>query len=67
MDARGVIMRARGGTQERELAAQFRDWSNALQYSHPFVATHVLAALVRSYEHDANREDESELLRERLE
>lgn len=67
MNARGVITRARGGTQERELAVQFREWSNALQYSHPFVATHVLDALVRSYEHEAKREDESELLRERLE
>ncbi|WP_374622527.1 HigA family addiction module antitoxin [Pandoraea sp.] len=67
INARGVIARARGGMQERELAAQFREWSNALQYSHPFVATHVLDALVRSYENEAKREDESELLRERLE
>ena len=67
INARGVTRRARGGMQERELAAQFREWSNALQYSHPFVATHVLDALVRSYEHEAKREDESDLLRERLE
>ena len=67
INARGVTWRARGGMQERELAAQFREWSNALQYSHPFVATHVLDALVRSYEHEAKREDESDLLRERLE
>lgn len=66
-NARGVFMRVRGGTQERELAAQFREWANALQYSHPFVASHVLDVLTRSYEHDAKREDESELLRERLE
>lgn len=67
MNARGVITRARGGTQERELAAQYREWSNALQYSHPFVATHVLDALVRSYEREAKREDEDDRLRERLE
>lgn len=66
-NARGVIWRARGGMQERELAAQFRDWASALQYSHPFVASQVLDALTRSYEHEAKREDESELLRERLE
>ena len=66
-NARGAIWRARGGMQERELAAQFREWSNALQYSHPFVAAHVLDELVRSYERQAKREDESELLRERLE
>lgn len=67
MNARGVVTRARGGTQERELAAQYREWSNALRYSHPFVAAHVLDSLVRSYEHDAKRQDESDLLRERLE
>lgn len=66
-NARGVIVRARGGTQERELAAQFREWATALQYSHPFVASHVLDTLTRSYEHEAKREDDSELLRERLE
>lgn len=66
INARGVFTRARGGTQERELAARFREWSSALQYSHQFVATHVLDALVRIYEHDAKREDESALLRERL-
>lgn len=67
ISTRGVIMRARGGTQERELAAQYREWSNALQYSHPFVAAHVLDSLVRSYEHHAKREDENDWLRERLE
>lgn len=66
-NSRGVTWRARGGTQERELAAQFREWANALQYSHPFVASRILDALARSYEHDAKCEDESELLRERLE
>ncbi|MEB2487763.1 HigA family addiction module antitoxin [Burkholderia multivorans] len=63
----GATWRARGGTQERERAAQVRSWENALQYSHPFVASRVLDALARSYERDAKREDESELLRERLE
>ncbi|MDO9481766.1 MAG: HigA family addiction module antitoxin [Hydrogenophaga sp.] len=67
MNARGTFWRARGGTQERELAAQYREWSNALQYSHPFVATHVLDALAHSYEREAKREDEDGLLRERLE
>ena len=61
------VARARGGTQERELAAQYREWSIALRYSHPFVAAHVLDSLARSYEHDAKREDEEDLLRERLE
>ncbi len=67
MNSRGVITRVRGGTQERELAAQYREWSSALQYSYPFVATRVLDALVRSYEREAKREEESDLLRERLE
>jgi hypothetical protein len=67
MNSRGVVTRARGGVQERELAARYREWASVLQYSHPFVAREVLEPLAASYERDAKREDESVLLRERLE
>lgn len=66
-NSRGVVTRARGGVQERELAARYERWAVALQYSHPYVSTEVLEPLARSYESDAKREDDDEMLRDRLE
>ena len=58
-NSRGVTSRApgAGGAQERELANQYRNWANALQYTNPFIASELLFAMVKTYEHEANRED----------
>jgi plasmid maintenance system antidote protein VapI len=56
-NSRGVVWRGEGGSQERALAAKYQVWADALQYSHPFVASNLLMQLVRTYEHEAERED----------
>jgi len=65
-NSRGVVCRAEGGAQERELADKYRAWANALQYSHPFVASQLLMEIVRTYEHEANREDTEAGIKKRL-
>lgn len=65
-NSRGVIWRGRGGDQERELATKYRDWAQALLYTHPFVSAAVLQRLAENYEDMAKREDEREVLRERV-
>lgn len=55
-NSRGAVWRGEGGDQERELAATYRGWANALQYTHPFVAE-LLSGMAETYEHEANRED----------
>lgn len=56
-NSRGVTWRGEGGDQERALAEKYRAWGNALQYSHPFVASELLMGMVATYEHEAVRED----------
>lgn len=65
-NSRGVVTRGEGGNQERELAEKYRVWANALQYSHPYLASELLMGMVKSYEHEANREDTEARLRRRL-
>ncbi|RUX33566.1 addiction module antidote protein, HigA family [Mesorhizobium sp. M2A.F.Ca.ET.042.01.1.1] len=65
-NARGVVWRGEGGNQERELAEKYRRWATALQYSHPFVASTLLMGMVRTYEHEASREDMEAGIRRRL-
>ena len=65
-NARGAHWRGDGGSQEREIADKYRAWAGALQYSHPYVASKLLLALVRTYEHDARREDTDANVRRRL-
>ncbi|MGE8224946.1 MAG: addiction module antitoxin, partial [Stenotrophomonas sp.] len=65
-NSRGVTLRGEGGNQERELAEKYRAWANALQYSHPFVASELLMGMVRTYEHEAVREDTQAGIRRRL-
>lgn len=65
-NARGVVWRGEGGNQERELAEKYRRWATALEYSHPFVSSTLLMAMVRNYEHDASREDMEAGIRRRL-
>jgi hypothetical protein len=65
-NSRGVHWRGEGGDQERELAGTYREWAQALQYSHPFVASSVLMAMAKTYEHEASLEDTEAEIRRRL-
>jgi addiction module HigA family antidote len=65
-NSRGAHWRGEGGDQERELAAKYRKWGQALQSSHPYVGSVLLMGLARSYEADANREDTEAGIRRRL-
>jgi hypothetical protein len=65
-NSRGATWRGEGGDQERELAKQFRAWADGLQYSHPFVASALLAQMVKTYEAQADREDLEAGVRRRL-
>jgi len=64
-NSRGVQWRGEDGGQERELADKYRRWSQALQYSHPFVAS-LLMSMVKTYEQEASREDTEAEIRRRL-
>ena len=63
---RGVHARAEGGGQERELAAKYQVWADALQYSHPFVSSKLLGRLVSTYEREADGWDSEASIRRRL-
>jgi hypothetical protein len=65
-NSRGATWRGSGGGQERALADKYRPWANELQYSHPFVASHLLMNMVKTYEHEAKREDMDAGLRKRM-
>jgi len=65
-NARGVHMRAAGGSQERELVEQYRKWAMALQFSHPYVSQELLMGMVKTYEHEADHEDTEAEIRRRL-
>jgi addiction module HigA family antidote len=65
-NSRGVHWRGEGGDQERGLAEKYRKWGQALQVSHPYVSSKLLMGLMRTYEHDANREDTEAGIRRRL-
>jgi len=65
-NSRGVVWRGEGGDQERELAAKYRKWADALRYTHPFVASEFLSGVAKMYEDEANREDLDVGFRRRL-
>jgi addiction module HigA family antidote len=65
-NSRGVHTRGEGGDQERDLAEKYRRWGSALQISHPFVASRLLMALAKTYDHEASREDTAARIRRRL-
>lgn len=62
---RGVHWRGEGGDQERQLAEKFQQWVNALKYTHPKIAK-VLSRLVKTYEREAQWQDEEATARKRL-
>lgn len=63
---RGAHWRGRGGDQERSIADDYRKAAGALEYSHPFVATALLANLAQQYERIGKHEDTDELVSQRL-
>lgn len=65
-NSRGVHWRGEGGDQERELAAKYRKWGEALQFSHPFVASNLLMKLAKTYEYEASGHDTEAGIRRRL-
>jgi addiction module HigA family antidote len=65
-NSRGVHFRGEGGDDERLLADKYRVWANALQYSHPFVASSLLEELVKTYEREADFNDTEATIRRRL-
>jgi hypothetical protein len=65
-NSRGVHFRGEGGDQERDLAAKYRMWGQALLSSYPYVASVLLMRLVRTYEIEANREDTEAGIRRRM-
>ncbi|MDQ8700210.1 HigA family addiction module antitoxin [Hyphomicrobium sp. LHD-15] len=65
-NARGATWRDEGGAQERALASKYRAWADALRFSHPFVASTLLMAMVKTYEHEADSEDTRADINKRL-
>lgn len=65
-NARGVHWRGEGGSQERELADKYRNWANALQFTHPFVSSSLLMSVVKTYEREAEQQDTEAGIRRRL-
>jgi addiction module HigA family antidote len=65
-NARGAHWRGEGGGQERELAAKYRRWAEALHFSHPFVSSSLLTSMVETYEYEAEQQDTEAGIRRRL-
>jgi hypothetical protein len=64
-NARGAHWRDVGGKQERELAAQYRDWSRKLSFDWPFTSR-LLEDIAKNYDHDAKWYDVDETVNKRL-
>jgi hypothetical protein len=64
-NSRGAQWRGEGGDQERELAEKYRTWGQALQLSHPFVASKLLMELAKTYDQVASRHDTAAGIRRR--
>ncbi len=65
-NTRGVTVRNKGGSQERELAEQFRNWSRAVAFEHPFTAA-MLEGIASSYDQEATWWDNQNHVLQRLE
>ncbi len=69
LNSRGIVMRGEDGAdgaQEREIADRYRKWAEALENSHPFVASRLLMQVAGYYERDAKHEDANAEIRRRL-
>ena len=65
-NSRGVHWRREGGSQERELAEKYRDWSRHLTFEYPYVAN-LVEQIATGYDDHAVREDSEAAVRKRLE
>lgn len=65
-NARGAHWRGEGGGQERKLADRYRNWAEALQFTHPFVSSSLLMSMVKTYEREAEQHDTEAGIRRRL-
>lgn len=65
LNARGVHWRGEGGSQERELSAKYRGWSQKLRFDYPYVAS-ILEAIAASYDRDAAWQDSEARVERRL-
>lgn len=64
-NSRGAHWRGPGGDQERELAAKYRKWSQAIAFEHPFTSG-VLEQIAQRYDHEAKWQDTDENIRKRV-
>ena len=64
-NSRGVVWRAEGGDQERELAAKYRTWAEKAAIEYPFVSS-VLESIASSHDREADREDSEARVTRRL-
>jgi hypothetical protein len=66
INSRGAHWRGKGGDQERELAANYRRSMDALQFTHPFVASFILKRMVDTYEREAEFHDSKDQFQRRM-
>lgn len=64
-NSRGAVWRKAGGTQERELAQKYTNWSKSLEGRYPFTAK-MLANIANKYVREAEWHDTDEAVRKRL-
>lgn len=64
-NARGAQWRGEGGKQERDLANQYRRWSNKRAYEFPYVAS-VLSRIADMYDGEARSHDTDAKVRRKL-
>jgi len=64
-NSRGVVWRAEGGQQERDLAARYREWAERLHFEFPYVGS-ILESIAVSYEREAGWQDSEERIAKRL-
>ncbi len=64
-NARGPTWRGEGGSQERELAEQYRSWAREVAFECPFVAR-MLEQIAASYDQDARMWDNQDRVSERI-
>lgn len=65
INARGVYWRGEGGSQERELAAQYSNWAQQLAFDYPYVSS-VIESIAALYDSRAQWHDSEENLRKRV-
>jgi addiction module HigA family antidote len=65
-NARGAHFRAEGGDAEYALAQKYRNWAQALEFSHPFIAATILKPLTNTYEQEGTGHDTESRIQRRL-